>query len=388
MRRVTDLADAWQRFCTELADTGRRLDGERWPGDPTDRADGYRHLARLAVMALQGHVEFGDPDFPAFHRYDDDAVKWGGPNVDNQYLRARVDPGGTYRVVGDVTGVGDLIVSVHEGDMQLEQYGVFAERQLTELDVDADGTLALTVGGPARDERNWIPLDPGARLLLIRVYVADWNHDGVPWFDIERVDRPHRVPPRLDPTTLAHALDGATEWVARSASYWPSYLEQSPVRRVVNRLTPPRSAAGGSDRIGYGAGWWELAPHETLAIELPDPGADYWSFQLYSSPWFESLDVRNRVVSASSATVAPDADGRIRLAVGADDPGIPGWLDTEGRRTGMVSYRIIGATQPVEPTARLVPAGPPWPDRVRVTPAGRAEQIRARRAGIARRFHR
>ena len=385
---MTGVDDAWQGFCDELAAAGTRLRGDGYPDDPSERAEGYRHLARLAVMALQGHVEFGDPDFPAFHRYDDDAVKWGGPNVDNQYLRARIDPAGTYRVVGDVTGVRDLIVSVHEGDMQLEQYGVFAERQLAELDVDTDGTLTFHVGGPARDGRSWIPLDPAARLLLIRVYVADWNRDGVPWFDIERVDRPHTVPPRLDPAGLAHALDDASAWVTRSAAYWPEYLESSPVRGVVNRLTPPRSAAGGSDRIGYGAGWWDLGPEETLAIELPDPAADYWSVQLYSSPWFESLDVRNRVTSASSATVAPDADGTIRLAVGGTDPGIPGWLDTEGRRTGMVSYRIIGATREVVPTVRLVPTGAPWPDRVTVTSEARAAQIRARRAGIARRFHR
>ena len=152
---------------------------------------------------------------------------------------------------------------------------------------------------------------------------------------------------------------------------------------MVNRLTPPRPAAGGSDRIGYGAGWWDLGSGETLAIELPDPGAAYWSFQLYSSPWFESLDVRNRVVSASSATVAPDDDGVIRLAVGAIDPGVPGWLDTEGRRAGMVSYRIIGASREVVPTARVVPDPVPWPDRVTVTP-----EDRARRTGIARRFHR
>ena len=266
-----------------------------------ERAEGFRHLGRLAVMALQSYVEFGDPDFPVFHRYDDDAVKWGGPNVDNQYLRARIDGRGTYRISGDVSGVRDLILSTNEGDMQLEQYRVFEERQLSELDVAADGSVELTIGGPVGPP-NHVPLDPDATLVLIRVYVADWERDGVPWFDIERVDRATPVPPQLEDVRVAAQLDAATTWVEHSFRYWASYLEQSPVRAVVNRLTPPRRAPGGSDRIAYGAGWWELGPDETLAIELPDPRADYWSFQLYSTPWFESLDVRNRTVAASSAT--------------------------------------------------------------------------------------
>ena len=75
----------------DVGDGGWHHPRPRLAGRSTDRADGYRHLSRLAVMALQSYLEFGDADFPAFHRYDDDAVQWGGPNVDNQYLRARID---------------------------------------------------------------------------------------------------------------------------------------------------------------------------------------------------------------------------------------------------------------------------------------------------------
>jgi hypothetical protein len=246
----------------------------------------------------------------------------------------------------------------------------------------------MTLGGEATDAPNHVPLHPDTTLVLIRVYVADWDADGLPWFDIERLDRPGGVPPRLDDARAAVQIDAATEWVTRSLDYWSAYLEQSPVRAVVNRLTPPRAAAGGSDRIAYGAGWWELGPDDTLAIELEDPQADYWSFQLYSTPWFESLDVRNRSVAASSATTPPDADGIVRIAVGARDPGIGAWLDTEGRPTGMVSYRIIGAGRTVVPTARVTSDAHPWPDRVDVGPDARAAMIRASRRGIARRFRR
>src|SRR3954471_13743265 len=189
--------ESWARFCAALAEAGAGIDAREAGPAGADRADGLRHLSRLAVMALQSHVEFGDPDFPAFHRYDDDAVKWGGPNVDNQYLRARVDGRGVYRITGNVAGVRDLILSTNEGDMQLDQYGVFEERRLDELTVASDGTIELVLGGAAGDAPTPLPLHPDTTLVLIRVYVADWRSDGVPWFDIERLDRAAAVPPRL-----------------------------------------------------------------------------------------------------------------------------------------------------------------------------------------------
>ncbi len=385
---VSDPATAWQALCAQLARSGETISGPGWPDDPSGNAEGFRHLARLTVMAFQSYLEFGDVDFPAFHRYDDDAVKWGGPNVDNHYLRARVDATGVYRIHGNVAGVRDLIVSTHEGDMQLGQYGVFAEHQLADLGVGDDGDLDITLGGPPVDA-NWIPLDPAATLVMIRVYVADWSVDDPGWFDIERIDRATDRPPALDPATVARALDSAAHWVDTSVHYWRDYLESSPVRALINTLSPPRGARGGSERIRYGAGWWLLEDGEALAIDFTRPDCDYWSFQLYSTPWFESLDVRNRVNSFTNAT-AIDAGGRVRLVVCASDPGVANWLDTEGRREGMISYRFIGGSEPPTPvatklseqqTAQLGAEGG-------FTAADRRAQIDSRRQGIARRFRR
>ncbi len=97
-------AAAWSDFCTRLAALGATL-----PADPSARADGVRHLARQAVMALQGQLEHGDPAHPSFHRYEEPWVQWGGPNPDNVYLRAPIDPTATYRLWGDVTGVREAI---------------------------------------------------------------------------------------------------------------------------------------------------------------------------------------------------------------------------------------------------------------------------------------
>ena len=381
---------AWADFCERLRATGERLLTDRFPADPTGRAEGHRHVTRLLVMALQSHLEFADPDFPAFHRYDDHAVKWGGPNVDNHYLRARIDPAGTYRIFGDVAGVRELIVSTHEGDLQLGQDAVYAERRLADLVVGADGRLELFAGGEPRPG-NWLPLDSRARLVMLRVYVSDWEHDAIGWYGIERLDRAADLPEPLDPAAVARSLDAASEWVDRSVTYWRDYLLDGPVRRFVNRLTPPRAAPGGSSQILYGAGWWELGADEGLLIEVEPPTAEYWSIQLYSSPWFESLDVANRLSSYTGQSAAVDADGVARFVVSAADPGLPNWLDTEGRTEGLVSYRWVwsqDAPQPRTRAGRIAEVVASCPAARRVGPGERRAQLAARRAGIARRFGR
>ena len=63
-------------------------------------------------------LEFGDPSRPAFHRYEQPWLQWGGPNPDNVYERCAIDPQGVYELRGDVRDVRQAIFSLVDGDMQ------------------------------------------------------------------------------------------------------------------------------------------------------------------------------------------------------------------------------------------------------------------------------
>lgn len=381
---------AWQSFCERLAAVGRRILEDDFPADARARAEGYRHLTRLTTYALQWFVDFQDAEFPAFHRYDDDVVKWGGPNADNHYLRAKVDPRGTYRITLDATGLRQLIVSTPEGEMQLDQYRVFAERSLADLAVGADGRLEIVVGGAERPG-NWLPLHPETDHVLVRLYVADWERDAAPAIAIDRAGCEGGAPGPLEPVRVEQALEQAATWIERTVVYWMRFMAARRARGRDNLLSPPTAVPGGAADILYGGGWWQLAPDEALLVECDAPDARYWSFQLYSAPWFESLDVANRVCSLSGEQMQVDADGRFRLVVAASDPGVANWLDTEGRDSGMVSYRYVWAATAPVPTARVLPVARVR-DELPSTPAfdraARREQVARRRAAIARRFRR
>lgn len=383
------LEAAWADFCTRLAAVGDRIVGEEFPNGDRERAEGFRYLSRMAVFATQWFVEFADPEFPAFYRFDDDVVKWGAPNADNQYLRAKVDGTAAYRVTADVTGVREMLLSTQEGDMQLGKFRVFDERALSELAVGSDGVLELVVGGDEQSG-NWMPLHPDTDHLLVRQYVSDWEHDAVARMHIERIGNEGRAPRPPTANELAAAYDRAADWIERSVVFWNDYTRRARAGGTDNVLSPPRSPKGGAHNILYGGGWWDLDPDEALLVTCDAPAANYWSFQGYNAGWFESLDFANRTTSLNGHQIRVDDDGRFRLAIAHDDPGIQNWLDTAGHRAGMVTYRWVLTTSEPAPVCEVVPRAEVAARVAETTPrfsaADRRAQIHRRQIAAARRF--
>jgi ketosteroid isomerase-like protein len=371
--------EAWAESCDRLRALGLSLLGPGYPKDPRERAEGFRALTRQLAFALQMEVEASDPGAPTFLRYQEPQLQWGGPNPDNVYLRAAIDPTATYRVWGNVSGVRQALFSLHEGDMQLEQYGVYGERSLDELAKAPDGSLELVLA-PGEQPGNWIPMHPQARFFLIRVYLSDWERDASPGFQIARVDREGVPAPPLEPAALARSLDRAVTWVERSLAYWNRYTMESCARAKPNEAAPARSAPGGADNILYGSCFWDLAEDEALLLACERPDADYWGFALHTLHWLESGDFASRQTSLSGDQAHVDADGRVRLVVAHRDPGVPNWLDTEGHRRGMLAYRFVRARSGAVPQARVVALGALRAELPAAHPGVAPEERRARLA--------
>ena len=380
---------AWRDWCRRLETIGERIRADDFPADPAARAEGYRALTRLLVYATQLELEAGDPLHPVFYRYEDPRTQWGGPNPDNLYLRASIAPEHAYRVRGNVAGVREALFSLHEGDMQLAEYGVYSERSLGSLEVGRDGELVIEV---ASDERpgNWLRCHPKARLLMIRVYLSDWERDASPAFAIERIGGEGVPPPPPDPAAVARALDRSAAWVEATVTYWNDYLRNARARAEPNVALPPRQAPGGADHILYGSCFFALAAGEALLLECDAPDADYWSFSLHTPVWFESGDFANRQTSLSDRQATLDGDGRLRVVVAREDPGSPNWIDSEGRGEGMLAYRFVGARSRPTPQARVVPlaqlASALPPDHPRLGPEARCRSLTRRRDALWRRY--
>jgi len=346
--------EAWRDWCRRLESAGDRILGEGFPDGPRDRAEGFRWLTRLLVHATQLELETGDPRHPDFLRYETPHNQWGGPNPDNLYLRATIDPAYHYRIWANVTGVRQAIFSLHEGEMHLGEFGVYGERSLPDFDVDADGSLEIHLA-PEEQPRNWMPMDPKARLLTIRVFQSDWERDSGPTFHIERVGAEGVPRPPLEPAFVARALDRAATWVERSVPFWNEYTAQGWERSTPNVANAARPAPGGADNILYGSCFFDVAPDEALILTCKTPDADYWGFTLHTLGRLESGDFAERQTSLNGHQVHRDTDDSVRIVLAASDPGAPNWIDTEGRRRGLLVYRFVWARDNPVPSARLVP---------------------------------
>jgi len=351
-----ELTGAWQQLCERLSAIGTRLGTDPFPASGPHHARDVRHLTRQLVLALQGEIEHADPASPSFHRYEEPWAQWGGPNPDNVYTRAPIDPGAAYRVTGNVTGVRAAIFSLVEGDMHLGRYGVFAEQTLAEFDVPADGAFELWVS-PDHHDGNSLRTHPDARYLLIRQYQCDWERDRIATLTIERTDARGVPPAPAAPGELAAALARAGEWVERSVDYWCTYVERARDGLARNAMAPPGTPKGGAPSIAYGAGWWDLAPGDALLLTMEQPDADYWGFTVHHRYRLDSGDFASRQTSLNMTQAFVDEDVRVRLVVAAHDPGVPNWIDTEGLPEGMLMYRSIGTRSRPVPDAQVVPVG-------------------------------
>lgn len=388
------LRSAWREYCAALERLGDEILSERYPGSSRDVVDGFRHLATQAAGWTNWAVGHSDPDTPAFFRQNDLVMRWGGPNVDQVTRRARVEPSGVYRISGRLGSCEDFILTLKDGDMHAGRYGIAHEVMGSELGyvVGDDVEIVISAERPPdlADDVHWTPLPPNATLLNIREYYWNWSPEPPAVFTIERLDRRGSTPRLLDADALSHALDEAIDLVTNSIRYWNEWVEQRRAELPPNTMGRPGGADGGSSRVRYSFGFFDLAPDEALVIEADPADARFRDVQLYSLGWFESLDFANRITSLNHTQSHTSSDGLVRIVVAHRDPGVPNWLDTEARPRGMVTHRWIGADAEPFIRASCVPF-----DVVRdvlphetpsVTPDQRAAEIQARRAHVAWRY--
>jgi hypothetical protein len=160
-----------------------------------------------------------------------------------------------------------------------------------------------------------------------------------------------------------------------------------------NTFLPPLdgTAMGAAAENRPVIGSWKLAPDEALIIEVTPPEGLYWSYSL-GNVWWETIDYGNRQSSLNGHQAVVDDDGKVRVVVAHQDPGVANWLDTAGHSEGPIILRCVRTETAPVPTTRLVPF-----DRLveelpsgtrRISLSQRAEAINIRRKAVSRRFAR
>ena len=350
---TTDL-DRWRGFLARLHELGGTVTGPGFPPTAADHTEGLRHLALQAVCWLEWSIGHADPRRPAFQRQNDLVLQWGGPNADNVYRHARVHPSLTYRIRGRMHSCEDFILAVRRNFMHMEGSGTIAELTAHDVGIGPGDDFEILLGGDG-DEPNRVLLPEGALSVSIREYYFDWQPREPATFTIEclDVDDP---PHAYTSDQLADGLDEAATHLWRSITYWNQYMLDARAAQSDNTFGGRHDVPRGLQVAQYAFCFFDLAPEEALVVESDVPESRYWSFHLYNLAWWEALEYASRVTTLNHTQTRVSADGRVRVVVAHGDPGVPNWLDTEGRREGLLTLRWFWPTGDAPaPTTRVVP---------------------------------
>ncbi len=110
-------------------------------------------------------------------------------------------------------------------------------------------------------------------------------------------------------------------------------------------------------------------------ITIPVSDAPYLGFQL-GSLWYISLDYINHQTSLNNTQAQADPDGKVRIVVADQNPGVTNWVETLGHRRGFLQFRWQRVSRQLSeadgPTVELVdfdgiPAALPYFDHNKIS---------------------
>jgi len=388
----TDAAAAWDDFAERIGALGHRILQDDFPNETdADRAEGIRHLVHMIVEGLRWEFVHGRSEPASLMISNTDSTGWGAPNVDNKYYRARIDGTSTYTLMGNVDSLHDIAIQTNKGDIHQGQVGASETLDLSTITVDGDGDFSITIGPEEPPEGNWLQSRPEDTFLSIRSYFVDWERGDAGQFYLVENGREGLAPAPLTEAEAAARLGRAANWIEANVVGWNRWFRMVLMGTKENEPIAPRLVDGGSSTLLYGGIPMDLPEGMAMVIEIEDPRADYFSFQTYRLGWYSAGDYANRQTSLNRHQTHVGSDGKIRFVVSSKDPGVPNWIDTEGRSDELVVFRYIKADNPQLPKVTLVPE----PDVLSLfpsdTPTVSAEERRAtiatRQRHVQHRFH-
>ena len=290
-----------------------------------DLLEGLQYLA--GCVAACTHLAFDyERDHPFLQSGTGPFTKMGLDNPDTLYFGTRVKPGHEYVVTGRRGTTTDLSFQMLGGeytDTEVpDSETAFDDRK---LDIADDGTFEWRV----------TPDKPSQ--LLIREVYNDWSAQRGT-VTVERTDTAGTAPPPLDRATIEKRYATAGKQLVSRVKTWLQFPQWFYLNIPVNTMVAPRLTPGGLATQYSSAGHYELNDDQALIITLPVTDAPYLGFQL-GSLWYISLDYINHQTSLNGTQAQADPDGKIRIVVANQSPGVTNWVETLDHRKGFLQFR-------------------------------------------------
>jgi hypothetical protein len=341
---------AWQFFQQMLADITKVVteDAE----SERELLEGLRVIARVSSLCSQLSVE-ADPDRPSFFDMCSPTRMIGGPNPDGNYYLAMIRGDRRYRITGTRGSSAYLGFQILAGTgltpRQMANYVSDVDLALS----SGEFALVLSADEPADlDGAQWVQIPEDASSVVVREYIGDSSSEELATTRIEALD-----PDPLTPLTDSELADQFTAmaWTLMKLVTLHRTIKPELLDSPNTLLTAEAADLGAADTTPdnlYMMGTFRLDPGEVLVLDIEPPDTRYWNVTL-ESIWHECLEPRRRHSSVTNRAVQPDADGRVRIAISAEDFGFGHWLDTGGRHRGFVVVRWLDNPSPPDVTVSV-----------------------------------
>ena len=369
-----------------LAEIDRdHLGADREIRDPADVATGIRFLLHLLGGGLDLALD-ADPRRPEFRPTMSAGRRFYGDNPDAIYQSTTIDPALAYRIRGNTTGAVYTSFTVEGGgslDTRYPPARVVSSLNDTKFGVASDGRYELIASvEPRPGPGAWLPLAPDACSIVTRHYFeGDAPVDrrlAIP-IEIEPIDPGSSaalssvgpsVGPSAGPTAAPGVEDAAVASGIRRVENFVrglslDYGKNGPAidfaSREPNRFGPPSGWTGeaGQGPVDQSNLWapFELGKGDALVIEGRFPRCRFGNLVIWNRH-LQSLGRPGTRASLNRRQTRLETDGRFRIVVAHQDPGVPNWLDTGGERTGVVFVRfLLPEERPVPLETRVVRVG-------------------------------
>jgi hypothetical protein len=346
-----------------------------------DLLEGLQYLA--GCVAACTHMAFNyERDHPFLLSGTGPFTKMGLDNPDTLYFGCRVLAERDYVVTGKRGTTTDLSFQLLGGEYTDDNVPAsqvaFDDR---ELEIAEDGSF------------EWRLRPTGNGQLVIREVYGDWSQQRGT-LAISRLDTAGTAPPPLTRETIEKRYATAGKQLVQRVKTWLQFPQWFYLNIPVNTMVAPRLTPGGLATQYSSAGHFDLRPDQALVITLPVTDAPYLGFQL-GSMWYISLDYINHQTSLNAGQAQADPDGKIRIVVADQNPGVTNWVETLGHRRGFLQFRwqrvSRALTEADGPTVELVdfdavPDALPYFEHNKISPDDWRARIAQRQKQIANRM--
>jgi hypothetical protein len=290
-----------------------------------DLLEGLQYLA--GCIAGCTHLAFDyERDHPFLQSGTGPFTKMGLDNPDTLYFGTRVHADRDYVVTGRRGTTTDLSFQLLGGEYTDDNVpasqAAFDDR---ELEIAEDGSF----------EWRLRPTSPGQ--LVMREVYGDWSAQRGT-LAITRLDTAGTAPSQLTRQTIEKRYATAGKQLVSRVKTWLQFPQWFYLDIPVNTMVAPRLTPGGLSTQYSSVGHFDLRPDQALVITVPVTDAPYLGFQL-GSLWYISLDYINHQTSLNNTQAQADPDGKVRIVVTDQNPGVSNWVETLGHRRGFLQFR-------------------------------------------------